>query len=373
MNATTSIRQELNRCLLNEEEIADPALGIKKFLDGESIDEVRRHFEVLREAVLTESYGELEANDKWLLLNYMYRLETLIESAYIIDKTNTESKKNVDAEKLRVEQILSRQDLSGLYKVVEIIKDVSKPEKIYSINHFTDPNNPKNSKYDFLVLLTGQNEPYVDLEKRIDLACDELGSVLVSFRRIGEVNSQLKDGHLFYSAICLRENRLFNNKDSHLIYPKKIKINKLTDLARSRFQLEFKKAQTFISGANYYIFNAGEHNASAYMLHQAVELTIRAILMGYMGYSAYGHNLFHLLRHTYRFNAQLSEILSKGDTSDNSLLHLLNRAYTQTRYTNEFTITADQVAELNARVTQFQKRAEQLFEEKMNHFNKTLK
>lgn len=86
MNLTTEITKDLYFCRLKKEELDNPYLGIRKFFDGESIEEVRERLEDLQQILLTEGYGELESNDKWFTVEFLKRIGVLIEASYIFHK-----------------------------------------------------------------------------------------------------------------------------------------------------------------------------------------------------------------------------------------------------------------------------------------------
>lgn len=88
MNLTTAITKDLYFSRLKKEEINNPHLGIRKFFDGENIEEVRERLEDLQQTLITEGYGELDSNDKWLTVEFLKRIGVLIESSYILHKSH---------------------------------------------------------------------------------------------------------------------------------------------------------------------------------------------------------------------------------------------------------------------------------------------
>ncbi|WP_127125101.1 hypothetical protein [Pseudoflavitalea rhizosphaerae] len=66
---------------------ANPAIGIRQFFNGDSLEKVRKDLEDLRDTTITESYGDLDKQDKWLLIDFLRRIGNLIELAHLINST----------------------------------------------------------------------------------------------------------------------------------------------------------------------------------------------------------------------------------------------------------------------------------------------
>ena len=70
----------------------DPAIGIRQFFNGNTLEEVFFELQNLRETTITESYGGLDKEDKWLMFAFFNRLEKLIEAVHVLH-TNFENTK----------------------------------------------------------------------------------------------------------------------------------------------------------------------------------------------------------------------------------------------------------------------------------------
>ena len=62
----------------------DVKTNINQFFNGQSIEEVQHELAQLKETLITESYGELDKGDKWCMIDFMKRIESLIGTAYAI-------------------------------------------------------------------------------------------------------------------------------------------------------------------------------------------------------------------------------------------------------------------------------------------------
>ncbi|QEC44820.1 HEPN domain-containing protein [Pseudobacter ginsenosidimutans] len=368
MNLPTSLRQELFRSTLSDDEITDPFLVIKSFFDSGSLQDNRDQFNTLLEVVYTESFGELESGDKWLLTTHLKGMERLIDASYLIHKSRDKERRLFHMQDVEITAVRADTTKTIFQKIVDLIRIISDAGKIYTIKSSEDSANPHNSRYDFLVLLDHPQFGFLEMEKKIEQACQEFGSVVPTFHRIGDLRNEPEVGLILHYTTCTKENLVFERNDQKLSFPDKSICLAIAAKARKRFGLEMKKALGFLSGAQFCISHTLDMNLGTYLLHQATELSCRAILASYLDYQIHGHNLHLLLRHIHRISEDLTNILSKGTPAENELLNLLNQSYSSARYTNSFSITTKQTNELLKRVTAFMNTVDQTFEQKMKEF-----
>lgn len=63
---------------------ANPIIGILQFFNGDSIHKIRSDLDNLRDTTITESYGDLDKDDKWLLIVFLQRISNLIEVVHLL-------------------------------------------------------------------------------------------------------------------------------------------------------------------------------------------------------------------------------------------------------------------------------------------------
>lgn len=68
-----------------------PIIGIKQFFSGDSVEKVRMDLDQLKETTITESYGDLDKDDKWLLIDFLRRVGNLIEVAHLLNFNYTKN------------------------------------------------------------------------------------------------------------------------------------------------------------------------------------------------------------------------------------------------------------------------------------------
>lgn len=64
--------------------IAECIVQIQKFFDGDSIEKVRADLENLLETTVTESYSDLDKDDKWLTFYLFRRISSLVETVHLL-------------------------------------------------------------------------------------------------------------------------------------------------------------------------------------------------------------------------------------------------------------------------------------------------
>ena len=65
--------------LLSPEVQATLNAGILQFLNGETIEKLKEDLHRLQDTTITECYGELDKEDKWLMVDFIRRMGNLID------------------------------------------------------------------------------------------------------------------------------------------------------------------------------------------------------------------------------------------------------------------------------------------------------
>lgn len=70
--------------LPNNQTISEYVFLIQKFFNGDSIEKIREDLDNLRDTTITESYGELDKEDKWLMIELIHRISGLVDAAHLL-------------------------------------------------------------------------------------------------------------------------------------------------------------------------------------------------------------------------------------------------------------------------------------------------
>jgi HEPN domain-containing protein len=134
------------------------------------------------------------------------------------------------------------------------------------------------------------------------------------------------------------------------------------------FATGYIRAQSFLSGAKQQI-ESSENATAAFMLHQAAELTLRAVILALLGFDARTHSIEVLKKHSRRCMPQVNELLPVGDEDEAQLLKVLDKAYLGARYATNYSIDDNQLEALTQRITTLLVVAKETFNAKMELFN----
>jgi HEPN domain-containing protein len=321
-----------------------------------------------------------ERNDVVYIHEYM---ERLLDAVHIINENRKPSNATgikddmivlypVTSEnfnRVGIEKICNKAAISSAKELQSIITSIvryTNAEKIFFLSLATEAN--RKVQYDFLALLPGNSTlTFKEYQNLVETNCSEFGSVMLWCSHLGGVNKLLKDGHIFYSAVCIDDRLVYDNRRISL--PEKGNIDIAAVITKSQTVSNglFATAKSFLDGARYYA-TTEQIKTAAFMVHQATEHALRALLFSVTAYNSYNHNLDNLLRHCNYCAPELNKIFPRDTDKEREIFHLLNNAYVGTRYKTSYEISPDDLILLLERVAYLQIEVQQFFEEKLIAF-----
>ncbi len=248
-------------------------------------------------------------------------------------------------------------------KVVAFIKACINPEKIFLLHYHVTKD--KHEHLDLLVVIPSTaTTSFSHYERVISMANMENISIDVSLHRSEVIQQQLTEGHLYNNMACNKEKLIYSNELPAFSYPSKEILQTMATNAEKQFMQAYAKADSFLEGAsNYYVEN--NRQMTAFMLQQAVELTVRGLITALLGNCAKTHRFKELKKPLRRCLPELQYLLSENEEEENRLLRLLEKAYLESRYTNEFSITDNELQQLVGSAEAFYESAKDLFDAKL--------
>ncbi len=109
------------------------------------------------------------------------------------------------------------------------------------------------------------------------------------------------------------------------------------------------KSKEFLAGSE--LFRVRKQNAlAAFMLHQSSEQALRTLLKIGTGYHANTHSINRLLRYASLISYQLPDVFPQKTDQEKQLFALLQRAYIDTRYKEDYKICTDDLVFLTEKV-----------------------
>lgn len=151
-----------------------------------------------------------------------------------------------------------------------------------------------------------------------------------------------KTGHPFAVSVQEKGFVLFE-KSAAILSPAKIK--NLQELAKENGQLFEQtkiKVREFLAGAELFVMRV-QYKMAAFMLHQAAEQAMRTMLIINTGLRLNTHSIDRLLRCCALFCYRLPDLFPRQTNKEKVLFQLLQKAYIETRYRNDYSIKLDQL------------------------------
>lgn len=219
-------------------------------------------------------------------------------------------------------------------------------------------------EYDLLIILRDddhrRDHEIIDLVDRRNTDTLVLATVV---HRLHAVQDALRESSFFFSCLCQQGVPVYGDMallagdiPSSAVWPA------LEGLER-QWDRWFGLSRNFLSTAAESA-SRGWHTLAVFMLHQAVEHACIAIIRVCMGYRPTTHSLSRLLRLVENIAVQISAIFPCATEEEQTLFNVLQKAYSDARYRDVYTISAADVAILIARVRTLHGLFEKLYAEK---------
>ena len=222
------------------------------------------------------------------------------------------------------------------------------------------------SDYDLLIIvndeaLTDTTEYWTTAEERLQQAFEitrELTApVHFIVHSLADVNSQLTRGRPFFTDIVRDGVALYEAGDHPFARPAKLSPQEAYDEAKANFDEWFGSAQDFHEAAAEQEVK-GKLKLAAFLMHQAAERFYHCALLTMTLHSSKSHNLNFLRAQAERVAPELIPAWPRGNRFEKRSWELLRRAYVEARFSAHYSISAEELTWLTARVTDLQQRVE---------------
>jgi HEPN domain-containing protein len=258
--------------------------------------------------------------------------------------------------------LLNRDFVSQHTELARIIIEAAAPEKIYllgcSISHVRTEsifayNQPtcKNVSHYYVLALVDKKEAAscVGLQDKIENNCHHFIPVTAIVLDIHQFNEWLIEGHPFANKVCKMAECIHDAGNMPLAIPKDIDEMDLIKTNESLFSTGINKVQEFLAGAD--LFRIREQNKmAAFMFHQAAEQALHTLFRIKSGLYIHTNNLDKLIRYCSMVSYKLPAIFPRNNEKNERLFQLLQRAYIETRYAEDYVIRTDDLQVLTERV-----------------------
>ena len=134
-----------------------------------------------------------------------------------------------------------------------------------------------------------------------------------------------------------------------LAIPNEYNIEEVRKKLLREFELSLGIAGEFLSGAELFKLRK-QFPLAGFNLHQSAEQLFSAIINIKMALRLQTHNLDKLYRYTRSLEVGILEIFPRDTIEEKRLFKLLQGAYIQSRYSNDYTIKLSEINLLNERI-----------------------
>ncbi len=257
----------------------------------------------------------------------------------------------------------------ALKPVVQFLVATLAPSQIYCLNHPSASKDKKDPYIHLCLLIPSRcTTPFMELEPVLEMAGLAHQKLSCSLHQEGNTKDALKKGHLFYTLAFQKEALIYNSGETVLpeVSPEALLA------AKNHLQMIFanyhNKATRFYEMAG--ILLQKQDHLALFMLQQATEMIFRGMLLALNGYDKKTHELRSLKKHLHRCAPQLLEIFPDNTLEEQRLLTVLEEAYLQARYGQDFSCNEEDAVLLQERVSALLETAIQIKEKVLHSLDK---
>lgn len=230
-----------------------------------------------------------------------------------------------------------------------------------------DPVNGYVSDYDVLVVLNRSKlvEDYAiwhTAEERVSLHVKAPVNIMV--HTLTEVNNWLQQGHYFFSDIRQEGIQVYSYNSTVLAEPGQLQPAEANAIAQAHFNQWFESGTSFFITYEH-VFQRGDLKQASFQLHQAAERYLSCVLLVFTNYRPKTHNIKALHNLSSQHAPQLKSVFPQDTKFKRRCLELLKRAYVESRYSEHYRITKEELTWLADCVRDLQELTKKLCGEKI--------
>ncbi|WP_421481100.1 HEPN domain-containing protein, partial [Agrobacterium rosae] len=177
-----------------------------------------------------------------------------------------------------------------------------------------------------------------------------------------EVNTQLKEGHYFFSDIRKEGIVLYELDDEPLAEPKPLTAEERLRVAREHFDSRYSFG-AYNAKLAMQAINDKQLKHAAFLIHQTLEQAYSCVLLTLTNYGPASHNIKFLRSLAEEQDLRLVESFPRDQHRERAWFNTINEAYVKARYSKHFEISEEALVWLGERTAHLLERVKQVCEE----------
>ncbi len=217
-----------------------------------------------------------------------------------------------------------------------------------------------------VILVAGQEKtPEHEISNKIEDNCRYLANVYAIVHKASSVKIGISSLERFWTAVFRKGYIIYQDANLTMPEPGVIANSSLIEKAASDHERWATQAKAFYDGAKYYL-TKDNYRLAVFLLHQAAESTLIAVIRCISGYRVQMHNLSRLLRLTMLFTDELKAVFRLDTLEGSQLFELLQSAYAKSRYSSSFNPDEASVKQLAEKISTLIARADEVYRQYLN-------
>jgi HEPN domain-containing protein len=202
--------------------------------------------------------------------------------------------------------------------------------------------------------------PEHSISNKIEDNCKYLGNVLTLVHKESSAKTALKYGSRFWNNVIKQGHIIYQSTGLSVSPNLLISEQDIKDSPKYNWERWGHQGKDFLKGALAYQRDQ-KYRLAAFLLHQSVESILKAIIQAVLGYHISIHNIGRMLKITLLFTEAINDVFELNTTGGLQLFVMLQNAYAEARYKDEFNPDEDAIKLAASRVNSLYHVAEQVY------------
>ena len=210
-------------------------------------------------------------------------------------------------------------------------------------------NETKEHYYVLVLVKRNREASYNCVQEKIEAVCFPVSPVTAIVLDFEQFNSWLSEGHPFACRVTAKALVLFEDMSMSLADALAVDCEAEKKARETAYSQGLNKVEEFLAGVDLYRIRE-QNKMAAFMLHQAAESALLTILKISLGLTVNSHNLDKLARYCSLATSSVADILKRNSENEKRLFQLLQRAYIETRYREDYYINTPDLLNITGKI-----------------------